>query len=144
MSETVAGSPTMVFALLTDLERSPEWDPRVSRVTQMTRGPLRAGVILRGTIAANGEEYHLDDEVAEYDPPWHFGLRSVQGATEAISYTLVEEAEGITRLDVSLSYDLPDPPAASGLDDAALRQQIADGLAQSLRVLKGLIERESA
>lgn len=142
LSERVAARPEVVFAVLTDLERSPEWDPRVTQVKQMTRGPLRTGVILRGILAMGDETYHLDDEVTDYDPPWRFGLRSVQGGGDAISYSLSEEADQTTRLDVTLFYDLPDPPPALGFDDEAVQRQVREGLQQSLRRLKDLVERE--
>jgi len=135
--------PDAVFSLLINLDRSPEWDPRVAMVRQMTRGPLRVGVILRATLEMAGETYHLDDEVTDYEPPWRFGLRSIQGGTDAISYSLSEEDDRTTLLDVTLFYDLPDPPPSLGFDEQTLQKQIADGVAQSLRRLKSLVEQET-
>lgn len=144
LSQTIAASPEVVFAYLTNLERSPEWDPAVKQVTPMTRGPLRKGAVLRGTIEVDGETYHADDEVAEFDPPWRFAIRSVQGGADGIAYALSLDDEGRTRLDATLSYDLPDPPPGVGRDAASLRQELIDGLSRSLLALKTLIEREAA
>ncbi len=144
LSQMVNAAPETVFAYLTDVDRSPEWDPAVARVTRMTRGPLRKGSILRGTLEIDGETYHADDEVTEFDPPWHFAIRSVQGGADGISYSLASDVDGRTRLDATLSYDLPDPPPGTSYDPGAARQDLSDGLKASLVALKELIEREIA
>ena len=143
LSQTIAASPEVVFAYLTNLERSPEWDPTVTRVTQMTRGPLRKGTVLRGTVEVDGETVHVDDEVTELDPPWRFAIRSVQGGVDGIAYSLSRDDEDKTRLDAVLSYDLPDPPPGAQRDAASLRQELANGLSGSLLAFKTLIEREN-
>jgi uncharacterized membrane protein len=131
-----------IFDLLTDLERTPEWDQRVLKVTQMTRGPLRPGVILRSTLVVDGELTHLDDEITDFEPPTRLGLRSVQGNTNAVTYVLAEsDAAEVTAVDVSLAYDLPNPPPGANLDDAALRSAIASALEQALELLRERVER---
>jgi len=144
ISQTIEAPPEVVFSYLTNLERSPEWDPTVARVTPMTRGPLRKGTVLRGTIEVDGEIYHADDEVTEIDPPWRFAIRSIQGGADGIAYSLSLDDEERTRLDAVLTYDLPDPPPGVERDAASLRQELVDGLSGSLLALKKLIERETA
>jgi uncharacterized protein YndB with AHSA1/START domain len=130
-----------IFALLTDLERTPEWDRRVLKVTQMTRGPLRPGVILRSTLVVDGEMTYLDDEITDFEPPTRLGLRSIQGNTNAVSYVLAESGDAhLTTVDVSLAYDLPDPPSGVNLDDSALRSTIANALAEVLDLLRERVE----
>ena len=132
-----------VFRALTDLERTPEWDTRVQKVTQMTRGPLRPGVILRSTLIVDGETTHLDDEITDFDPPTRFGLRSVHGNTNAVTYSLVEDESDLTQVDVSLTYDLPEPPPELQLDEAALQAAITAALDQALDLLRDLVEKDS-
>src|SRR5262249_26295567 len=139
----VRASAQEVFDFLTDLRRVPEWDARVAKVRQMTRGPLRPGVIVRSELIVDGVAYHLDDEITDFAPPTHLGLRSVLGATNAITYSLSEEEDGTTRLDVVLDYELPDPPPGAPVDPTGLRASIANALAQSLRRLKEIVERET-
>ncbi|HVB96111.1 MAG TPA: SRPBCC family protein [Chloroflexota bacterium] len=141
-SETVAAAAATVFRFLTDLERTPEWDPGVTSVRSMTRGPLRRGSIIRQTVERDGESTHMDDEVTDYDPPWRLAIRSVHGTLNTITYTLSEEEERITRLEVTLSYDLPDAPADSPVSNGMVRQGMHDALGHALRTLKDTIERE--
>jgi uncharacterized protein YndB with AHSA1/START domain len=144
LSATIRAPPETIFRFVTDPRRTPEWDPRVERVTQMTRGALRPGVILRSTLIVDGESFNLDDEVTDYEPPTRFGLRSVLGTTNAVTYTLSEGDANLTHVDVALAYDLPDPPPGASLDEGGLRQAIANALTSSLDLLKDLVEREAA
>jgi hypothetical protein len=106
----------------------------------MTRGPLRTGVILRSTLVVDGMPTDVDDEVTDFDPPNRFGLRSVLGGTNAVTYSLREDEGGFTEVDVVLAYDLPDPPPGVQLDDDSLRSAIAGALEESLDLLASLIE----
>jgi len=142
VSEQVRAPAEQVFAALTDFRRTPEWDARISKVTQMTRGALRPGVIIRSTFVVGDETYHEDDEVTDYQPPNRFGLRSVLGTTSSVTYTLSEEDLNLTRVDVVLDYDLPDPPPGSGGDSEQLRQAITTALAHSLALFRDIVERE--
>jgi uncharacterized protein YndB with AHSA1/START domain len=144
LQEIVRAPAADVFAFLTDLRRVPEWDARVAKVTQMTRGALRPGVIVRSELVVDGVAYHLDDEITDFAPPTRLGLRSVLGATNAISYALSEDETGATHLDVVLDYELPDPPAGAPVDPTGLRASIANALTQSLRRLKAIVEGETA
>ena len=143
VQEVVRASAADVFAFLTDLSRVPEWDARVAKVTQMTRGALRPGVIVRSELIVDGVAYHLDDEITDFAPPTRLGLRSVLGATNAISYALSEDENGETHLDVVLDYELPDPPPGAPVDPSGLRASIANALTQSLRRLKEIVQRET-
>ena len=137
-------SASDVFRLLTSLDDTPTWDPRVLKVTQMTRGALRTGVILRSTLEIDGASVHLDDEITDFDPPNRFGLRSVLGATNAVTYTLSEEDTNLTSIAVNLAYELPDPPPTARLEDAELRETIARAIEHSLTLFQELVERRSA
>ena len=143
LQRTINAPVTMVFRFLTDLERTPEWDTRVERVTQMTRGPLRTGVILRSTLEVDGERVHFDDEVTDFEPHMRFGLRSVLGNTNAVTYSIEENDEGTTRVDVAMLFDLPDPPPEAGLDDDALKAAVTIALGGALDLLQDIIEREA-
>ncbi|HUX88998.1 MAG TPA: SRPBCC family protein [Chloroflexota bacterium] len=141
-SETVDAPAATVFRFLTDLERTPEWDPGVTQVRSMTRGPLRHGSIIRQTVERDGESTQMDDEVIDFDPPWRLAIRSVHGALNTISYALSEEADQVTRLEVTVSYELPDAPNDSPLSNGMIRQGMHDALGHALRRLKDAIERE--
>jgi|GEM_PF-6163768 len=142
LSEWVRAPAARVFSLLTDLRRTPEWDTRISAVSQMTRGALRPGVIVRSTFVVGEETYHEDDEITDYQPPNRFGLRSVLGTTSSVTYTLSEDESSRTRIEISLDYDLPDPPPGSPNNPEGLREAITTALAYSLSLFRDIVERE--
>ena len=144
LERSIRARPTTVFAFLTNLERVPEWDQRVTSVRKMTQGQLRSGVILRSTLTVDGEAVHADDEVTDYDPPNRLGLRSVLGSTDSIFYTLSEIDNGDTAIDVVLTYDLPDLPGGSGTDADGLQVAIAAALNHSLELLGALVEKNAS
>lgn len=144
LSEIIHAPTGRAFAALTDLRRTPEWDSRIEHVEQMTRGALRPGVILRSTFKVGDACYHEDDEVAEFDPPNRFGLRSVLGTTSAVTYTLSEIDANRTRIDLALRYDLPTPPTGAGSDPDGLRQAITEALNQTLGRFREIVEREAS
>jgi uncharacterized protein YndB with AHSA1/START domain len=141
---TIRAPAEKVFGFLTDLDRVPEWDPRISRVTSMTRGPLRAGGVLRSFLSVGGETVHADDEITDYDPPNRFGVRSVAGGSDSVTYNLAEDDHGQTLVEVDLAYDLPDAPTKDETRSAELRAAIAEALEHSLHTLKELVERDCA
>jgi uncharacterized protein YndB with AHSA1/START domain len=143
LERTLHAPIAAVFGLLTDLERTPEWDPRVTRVTQMTRGPLRVGVILRSSLAEEGKEVHFDDEVTDFEPPTRFGLRSVLGGTNALSYELADEGARLTSLAVTVAYDLPDAPPEAGFGDERVRETIRAAMDRALDLLGEAIDRDA-
>lgn len=138
---TVERNNVAVFDFLADLTRAPEWDSRVTKVVAMTRGTLRVGSRLRSTIDAEGETVQLDDEITAFDRPACLGLRSVHGATNAVTYSLMDSGDNRTSLDVVLEYDLDLPPSPS-LTESQVREAIAAGLGQALQQLKDILERE--
>ncbi len=141
--EVIVRAPVRrVFAFLSDLARVPEWDQRVEKVVQMTRGPLRPGVILRTTIAVGDEIHSADDEITVYEPPNRFGLRSVLGGTDEITYTLAEEDTDLTLVSVVLSYEIPVPEKAAGVNAAQVQRSIEAALSETLKLLGKIVESE--
>jgi len=91
-TETIAASPDIVWARLTDWDRATEWMKGVDSLG--TDGELGAGGAL--VFQARGREHR--SEVVAWDPPRVLGLKSVQGGVSAVyTYTLAAEGEG-TRL----------------------------------------------
>jgi uncharacterized protein YndB with AHSA1/START domain len=90
--------PEDVFALLTDIGRLPEWQG--SAVSAEADGPLGEGARIREQRRLFGREYRVVHEVAVFDPPHRFDVRSVEGPLPlTVSHTL-EPSGGGTHLEV--------------------------------------------
>jgi uncharacterized protein YndB with AHSA1/START domain len=90
--------PEDVFALLTDIARLPEW--QASAVSAEADGPVGEGTRIREQRRLFGREYRVVHEVAAFDPPHRFDIRSVEGPLPlTVSHTL-EPSGGGTRLEV--------------------------------------------
>jgi uncharacterized protein YndB with AHSA1/START domain len=90
--------PEDVFALLTDVGRLPEW--QASAVSAEAAGPMGEGTRIRETRRLFGREHRVVHEVAAFDPPHRFDVRSVEGPLPlTVSHTL-EPSGGGTHLEV--------------------------------------------
>jgi uncharacterized protein YndB with AHSA1/START domain len=90
--------PEDVFAVLTDIDRLPEWQG--SAVSAAAEGPLGEGTRIRERRRFIGREFRVVHEVTTYDPPHRFDVRSVEGPLPlSVSHTL-EPSGGGTHLEV--------------------------------------------
>jgi uncharacterized protein YndB with AHSA1/START domain len=90
--------PEGVFALLTDIARLPEWQS--SAVSAEAEGPLAEGTRIRETRRLFGREYQVVHEVAVFEPPHRFEVRSVEGPLPLTVTHTLEPSGGGTHLEV--------------------------------------------
>jgi carbon monoxide dehydrogenase subunit G len=96
----VARPPDTVFALLTDVERLPEWQE--SAVSASVDGDVRVGSVIGEQRRFMGRDVSTKDEVTAYEPPRRFDLRSRGGPVSyEIHHTLEPDGAG-TRLRVEV------------------------------------------
>jgi uncharacterized protein YndB with AHSA1/START domain len=69
--------PHEVFALLTDLERLPEW--QTSAVESRANGPLAEGVRIEERRRMLGREVEAELEVTTFEPPHRLTLKTLRG-----------------------------------------------------------------
>jgi carbon monoxide dehydrogenase subunit G len=92
----IARTPEEVFALLSDVERLPEW--QTSAVEAHTEGPLAQGSRITETRRLLGREVDSELEVVAYEPPKRLTLRSLGGPVRfTVDHELVAQ-DGGTRL----------------------------------------------
>ena len=85
--------PDEVFALLTDIDRLPEWQE--SAVSASANGPLRVGTVIGEQRRFMGRDVQTKDEVTAYEPPRRFDLKSSGGPVSyAIRHTLSPSGTG--------------------------------------------------
>jgi uncharacterized protein YndB with AHSA1/START domain len=90
--------PEAVFAVLTDINRLPEW--QASAVSAEAEGPVGEGTRIRETRRLFGREYRVVHEVTAFEPPHRFDVQSVESPLPlTVSHTL-EPSGGGTHLEV--------------------------------------------
>ena len=84
--------PHEVFALLTDLERLPEW--QTSAVESRANGPLAEGVRIEERRRMLGREVEAELEVTAFEPPHRLTLKTLRGPVRfTVDHRLVANGE---------------------------------------------------
>jgi carbon monoxide dehydrogenase subunit G len=89
----IARAPEEVFALLSDVERLPEW--QTSAIEAHAEGPLAQGSRISEKRRLLGREVDSELEVVAYEPPKRLTLRSLGGPVRfTVDHELVEQGGG--------------------------------------------------
>jgi uncharacterized protein YndB with AHSA1/START domain len=91
-------APEDVFALLTDIDRMPEWQN--SAASASADVALGRGTRIRETRRLMGREFKVVHEVTAYDPPHRFDVESVEGPIPLTIRHTLEPSGGGTHLEV--------------------------------------------
>src|SRR4051812_24414266 len=105
----IARPPDDVFALLTDIERLPEWQE--SAITASADGELGVGTVIGEQRRFMGRDIKTTDEVTAYEPPRPFDVKS-RGGPVAYEIHHLLEPDGT-------GPPPPTPPAGSTSSHAA-------------------------
>lgn len=124
----IAKSQELVFALVRDLERAPEWQPSLESVD------VHAGTEVRRVAGKRQEAKFF---VLEDDPPRKFAIASEGGPVRArATFDLEPDSDG-TRVTLTIDVQLHGPARFAGrFAKAAARREVRS----SLRKLKGVAE----
>ena len=122
----IARPPEEVFAVLTDIERLPEWQS--SAVSASVDGELRVGAIVGEQRRFMGRDIETKDEVTAYEPPRRFDLKSRGGPVSyEIHHALVPRNGGTrVRVDVDVKIGTMMRIAAQPMLKAAERELRSD------------------
>jgi carbon monoxide dehydrogenase subunit G len=88
--------PAAVFAVLTDPERLPEWQPTTVDVRRTATGPLSEGEVFEETHKAGPRRMDSTFRVAAYDAPRQFALVAVEGPVKFDGRWELEARQGGT------------------------------------------------
>jgi carbon monoxide dehydrogenase subunit G len=125
----IARPPEVVFALVRDLERSPEWQESLESVD------VQRGTEVRRFAGRRQEARFL---VLEDDPPRRFAIRSEGGAAEGrASFDLQPDGDG-TRTVFTLDLRLRGP---ARFVSAVIKSRVEREARRNLERLKELAER---
>ena len=133
-------TPQEVFDYVTTPGRWPEWHPSSLQLGPNTDRPLPAGARFHEQVRAGGRSTQLfwHVRVAERPTRWVADAEASNGAQLTLSYSM-QPAEGGTRFERRLGYELPSPWLRL-LNRLLLRRRIARESAESLRQLKQRME----
>lgn len=133
--------PEDVFAVLTDLDRLPEWATVVAKTRDVSELPLREGCTFRQTIRVLGRELESDWRVTELDPPRRvaYEARAPGGGVMLMSQTVSPAGAG-SRVDLEIDYDVPGGLLGEIFDHLVLEEGNEREADASLRGLRTLLE----
>jgi uncharacterized protein YndB with AHSA1/START domain len=75
-----------VFAFVMEIERTPEWRPRMSAVEWMTDDEPGVGSRFRVTVKTLGLTVHFEPEIVAWDPPHAVTYRQSTGPAQMDSF----------------------------------------------------------
>ncbi len=91
----IARSPAHVFAILDDLERTPQWLDRCVWIVQTSPGPRGAATRLRFRYRERGHEGELAGELEVYEPERRIVMKFTDRALDVrVAFELAPEAHG--------------------------------------------------
>ncbi|TFB47566.1 SRPBCC family protein [Cryobacterium tagatosivorans] len=101
----IARSPQEVFDFITDPAKIPVWDASVVAAEQVGTGPIGPGTRTRGTSKIMGRHFDWVTEATQFEPPTRSVLTSVEGPLTFTVTSVLEPAEGGTRLTYRIDAD---------------------------------------
>jgi hypothetical protein len=130
----IAAAPEFVWAVLTDLERWPSWNPEVKAMS--THGPVEEGLEFRwkagpGTITST---------IRRFEPPRLIAWTGRTLGIEAIHFWWLEPRDANTLVRTRESYD----GLVARLFRRSLQKVLDEALENGLRRLKAEVERQVA
>lgn len=100
--------PDVVFDLLTDLDRLPEWATIVVDTRDVSQRPLRPGCTFRQTIRVLGRELDSEWRITELEPGRHVAYEATtpMGGALTLKQTVLSREAG-SRVQLAIDYELP-------------------------------------
>jgi hypothetical protein len=101
--QVIGSSPQVLFNLLGNPERAPEWDRRVEAVTKLSEGPVGRGSRYAETHRILMRENTIEFVIAEYEPPRVVALSTVAGGPAFTTRFELVPVAGGTLLQLAVS-----------------------------------------
>jgi carbon monoxide dehydrogenase subunit G len=92
-----------VFAFVEDARNRPRWDDSVDSEELTSPEPIGVGTTVRTELRSMGREYLYTWEVVEHRPPSRMTIESTSGPFPTTLVYTLNEREGATALDFSVS-----------------------------------------
>jgi carbon monoxide dehydrogenase subunit G len=133
--------PAEVFAVLTDLDRLPDWATIVADTREVSDRPLRIGCTFRQRLRVLGQELETSWRVTDLDAPRTVAYEATgpAGSRLDMRQTVDPVADG-SRVSLEVDYDLPGGVIGEALDRAVVQSQNESEAERSLGRLRQLLE----
>lgn len=133
----IAAPPEEVWALISDLERGPEWSVVTLECEITSEGPRDVGCTYRAVSRFAASKIMTEHEVVEWEPPHKMVTTVTKGAESIVTWTCEPQAGGTL---LTMSNEFAVPGALPGLIADKLAQQVTDTLARELARIKEVVE----
>jgi hypothetical protein len=135
----------VVFGLISDLRRRPEWVTTTIHTYDVPPGPLRAGQRFRQTMRVAGKQVESEWSVARIEPLCQIAYDVTCAAGGRLSMTQSLSALGeVTVVEIVAEYELPPDLVRGPLWARYIERRIQREVAVSLHNLRDLLELQSA
>jgi uncharacterized protein YndB with AHSA1/START domain len=134
----IAAPPEEVWALISDLERGPEWSVVTLQCEITSARPRDVGCTYRAVSKFAASKITTEHEIVEWDPPHRMVTRVTKGAESTVTWTCEPQAGGAL---LTMSNEFSVPAALPGLIADKLAEQVTDTLARELARIKEVVEK---
>ena len=140
----IDSAPEDVFAVLTDLDRLPEWATIVVATRDVSRLPLAAGCTFRQTVRVLGQEIESEWHVLALEAPRlvSYEAQAPGGGRMAMTQRVLPSGRG-SRVELEVDYELPGGIVGEIVDKVYMERHNEQEAERSLANLKEILERRS-
>jgi uncharacterized protein YndB with AHSA1/START domain len=133
----IAAPPEEVWALISDLERGPEWSLVTLECKLTSDGPPGPGCTYRSVSRFAASKLTTEHEIVEWVPPRRMVTRVIKGAKSTFVQTCEPQVEGTL---LTMRNEFGVPSALPGPIADRLARQVTGTLAQELARIKQVVE----
>ncbi|MEU1006100.1 MULTISPECIES: SRPBCC family protein [Streptomyces] len=132
--------PEEVYDYVMDAGRMPEWQLSAVSAERLDEGPVGIGTKVRVTRHVGRRVMPMTMEVTEYDPPYSWGMRGVDGPVRAQVHGEVEPYDEGRRSHVTIDIDFEGHGMGKVLVPLVVRPQVRKELPRNEQLLKDRLE----
>jgi uncharacterized protein YndB with AHSA1/START domain len=133
----IAAPPEEVWALISDLERGPEWSVVTLECQLTSEGPPGLGCTYRSVSKFVASKVTTEHEIVEWVPLRRMVSRVIKGAESTFTQTCEPQGEGSV---LTMCNEFAVPSALPGLVSEKLAQQVTGTLVEELARIKKVVE----
>ncbi|GGX22038.1 hypothetical protein GCM10010383_60360 [Streptomyces lomondensis] len=133
-------APADVYDYVMDAQHMPEWQLSAVSAERLDEGPVHVGSRVRVTRHIGRRTMPMTMEVTEYEPPYTWGLRGVDGPVRARVHGEVEPFDEGRRSHVTIDIDFEGHGMGKVLVPLVVRPQVRKELPRNEQLLKDRLE----
>ncbi len=133
----IAAPPEEVWALLSDLERGPEWSVVTLECELRSGGPPGLGSTYRAVSKFGASKITTEHQIVEWEPPRRLVSRVTKGAESVLTEICEPAGDGTT---LTMINDFALPGSVPGFLAEKLAQQVSGTLSEELVRIKQVVE----